>query len=149
MGGGGRFLVDVVVGGAASRAAFAAARVMLLEELGLELPASLEFEGVLLLELLLLLVLLLLLPNPPSVTLDLSTACCSVSCLAFRKKSGLLLLYSRVISGMSPSSGLGSAMSRYTELSTVCRLSEHRHAPLGGIFNVSRHMRPPESMLGW
>lgn len=50
---------------------------------------------------------------------------------------------------MRPSSGLGCANNRRIIERTVGTFSDGTHDPLGGIFSVSRQMRPPVSMFGW
>ena len=53
------------------------------------------------------------------------------------------------MSGMRPSSALGLPISRRTVARTVETEREGTQDPFGGIFSVSRQMRPPLSMFGW
>lgn len=55
----------------------------------------------------------------------------------------------RTMSGMSPSSGLGIASSSRIVVSSAVRLIAGPQLPFGGIFSVSKQMRPSVSMLGW
>ena len=53
------------------------------------------------------------------------------------------------MSAMSPSSGLGCSNRSLTVDRTVGMLRDGFQAPLGGMFSVSRHILPDESMFGW
>ena len=53
------------------------------------------------------------------------------------------------ISVTSPSSGLGSESKRRIVDRSVETFNDGFQHPLGGMFNVSRQILPPESMFGW
>ena len=62
-------------------------------------------------------------------------------------RSGLRL-YNSDMSGTNPSSGFGSAINDRMLSSNDGNDTAGLQEPAGGDFNVSRHIRPPESMLG-
>jgi len=83
------------------------------------------------------------------VPLALPLAYFNVNALALARKLARFSLYSAVISATSPSSALGVSISNLIVVSTVETFKDGVHDPLGGIFSVSRHILPPESMFGW
>ncbi len=86
--------------------------------------------------------------EPPSNPVAGPHACFSVwRCAVSAKRAGSLRSCS-VMSGIRPSSTLGVATSKRMVESSVEMLSDGTQEPLGGIFSVSRHTRPLESMFG-
>lgn len=53
------------------------------------------------------------------------------------------------MSGIRPSSGLGMLSSSRMVVINALIDTEGFHDPFGGIFSVSRQMRPSVSMFGW
>lgn len=64
------------------------------------------------------------------------------------KNSCFSFMYCWDMSPMSPSAGLGSAMSRRMVTRTVPKFNDGVHPPFGGILRVSKHIRPPVSIFG-
>ena len=69
--------------------------------------------------------------------------------LASRCHSAGLRLYNSDISGTNPSSGLGSAINDRILSNKLGNDTAGDQLPAGGDLSVSKHIRPPESILGW
>ena len=87
-------------------------------------------------------------PTDEMLVVGEDIACRAVHSLAVFSNNLLLDLYCAVISGISPSSAFGVAMSKRMCWRVVEMFMLGTQVPCGGIFNVSRQILPPVSMFG-